>query len=78
MRRWFFFVKVFVGLGFHGGLGPQVNETYDNAGYGVGGISWLTHTSINRTNLFDNNQRRNSYPRKRKNENINYKSISFV
>ena len=53
-RFGFFFVKVFYGLGFYGGIGPHVNDSYDNAGYGQGGISWLTHTSLNRTNLFDN------------------------
>ncbi|CAF4181530.1 unnamed protein product [Rotaria sp. Silwood2] len=46
--------QVFFGLGFYGGTGPHVNESYDNAGYGLGGISWLTHTSLNQTNLFEN------------------------
>ncbi|CAF4526966.1 unnamed protein product, partial [Rotaria magnacalcarata] len=45
---------VFYGLGFYGGTGPHVNDSYDNAGYGQGGISWLTHTSLNRTNFLDN------------------------
>jgi hypothetical protein len=49
-------------LGFHGGPGPYVNETVDNAGYGSGGISWLTHTSFNQSNLFDNNAPVNPYP----------------
>ncbi|CAF4046657.1 unnamed protein product [Adineta steineri] len=47
--------QVFYGYGFYGGTGPQVNETFDNAGYGSGGISWLTHTSLNQTNVFENN-----------------------
>ncbi|CAF3799049.1 unnamed protein product [Rotaria sp. Silwood1] len=47
--------QVFYGLGFYGGTGPHVNESYDNAGYGLGGISWLTHTSLNQTNLLENN-----------------------
>lgn len=55
------FAKVFVGIGFYGGLGPQVNETYENAGYGAGGISWLGQTQLNRTNTLEINQRRNSY-----------------
>ncbi|CAF2156365.1 unnamed protein product, partial [Rotaria magnacalcarata] len=46
--------QVFYGLGFYGGTGPHVNDSYDNAGYGQGGISWLTHTSLNRTNFLDN------------------------
>jgi hypothetical protein len=46
--------QVFYSVGFYGGIGPQVNETFDNAGYGSGGISWLTHTSFNQTNLFGN------------------------
>lgn len=50
-----FCFEVFYGLGFYGGTGPHVNESYDNAGYGQGGISWLTHTSFNQTNLFDAN-----------------------
>ncbi|CAF3466569.1 unnamed protein product [Rotaria socialis] len=46
--------QVFYGLGFYGGIGAHVNDSYDNAGYGQGGISWLTHTSLNRTNFLDN------------------------
>ncbi len=61
---------MFFGLGFYGGTGPEVNETYDNAGYGLGGISWLTQTSINQTNLFDNNPPKNSYRGMQK--SINY------
>ncbi|CAF0877364.1 unnamed protein product [Adineta ricciae] len=47
--------QVYYGVGFYGGTGPQINETFDNAGYGAGGISWLTHTSFNQTNRFENN-----------------------
>jgi hypothetical protein len=38
-----------------------VNETYENAGYGTGGISWLTHTSFNQTNLLENNAPMNPF-----------------
>ena len=48
-------VKVFVGLGFYGGVGPEDNDTSYNAGYGSGGISWLTQTSINQSSLYENN-----------------------
>lgn len=51
----YFHLKVFYGTGFYGGTGSHVNDSYDNAGYGLGGISWLTHTSVNQTNLFENN-----------------------
>lgn len=38
-----------------------MNDSYDNAGYGTGGISWLTHTSLNRTNAFGNDLPLNPY-----------------
>lgn len=46
--------QVYYGLGFDAGNDPHVNDTFENAGYGSGGISWLTHKSFNQTNLFSN------------------------
>lgn len=57
--------QLFYGVGFYGGNGPEVNETYDNAGYGSGGISWLQHTAFNQTNLIENFQQLNPYLSKR-------------
>ncbi len=56
-----FVCQVFYGIGFYGGTGPPVNDSYDNAGYGTGGISWLTQTSFNQTNLLEDNPPFNSY-----------------
>ncbi|CAF3692677.1 unnamed protein product [Rotaria sordida] len=68
--------QVFYGVGFYGGTGPHTNDTHENAGYGTGGISWLTHTSFNQTNLFENNVPLKS-PHNINNNNYNQKQNYF-
>ncbi len=70
--------KVFYGLGFYGGAGPEDNETYDNAGYGSGGISWLTQTSLNQTTSYENNAPWNPNLRiKSEKINLNHHFVCF-